>query len=85
MHKPKPEPEPVCACGRQRAEAAAAVYRSAAAVFVFHRCACGLEWTERRDAVDPSEPVTTDEVIEVHRCLAAFEGPISELLLLHSA
>jgi hypothetical protein len=58
----------------------ATVYRSPVAEFVFHRCPCGLEWTERRDGIDRSEPVSTDEVIEVHQCLAAFEGPLSELL-----
>lgn len=84
MHQSKPEPEPICVCGRQRTEAAVAVYRSATAEFVYHRCPCGLEWTERRDGIDYSEPVSTDEVIEVHQCLAAFEGPISELLTQHS-
>ena len=87
MHQSKPEPdsEPACACGRRRSEAAAAVYRSEAALFVFHRCPCGLEWTERRDGIDRSQPVTTDEVIEVHQYLAAFDGPISELFGLRSA
>lgn len=80
MQKSKPGPEPTCVCGRSRAEAAAAVYRSPVAEFVFHRCPCGLEWTERRAGFDRSEPVSTDEVIEVHMCLAAFEGPLSALL-----
>lgn len=77
--KPEAEPEPTCVCGRQRSEAVAAVYRSYAAEFVFHRCPCGLEWTERLEGIDHSEPVSSDEVIEVHQCLAAFEGSLSEL------
>ena len=85
MQKPQPEPEQRCACGRERSEAAEAVYRSEAVVFVFHRCTCGVEWTERRDGIDRNQPVTTDEVIEVHQALAGFEGPISELLGLHPA
>ena len=85
MQQSKPEPEPTCVCGRPRAEAVAAVYRSSIAEFVFHRCPCGLEWTERRAGIDRSEPVSTDEVIEVHQCLAAFEGPLSELLGAHPA
>ena len=83
--KPEPEPEPACVCGRERSEAVAAVYRSYAAEFVFRRCPCGLEWTERHDLPDRSEPVSTDEVIEVHQCLVAFEGPLSELLDTQSA
>jgi hypothetical protein len=30
--------------------------------------------------VDPAEPVSSDEVIEVHKRLAKFEGSIAELL-----
>lgn len=85
MPKPKPEPEPVCACGRKQKEAVARVYQAHAATFVFHRCPCGLEWTERCELVDRSEPVSTDEVIEVHQYLAAFHGSISELLSLPTA
>jgi len=80
MQQSQPEPDLACTCGRQRAEAEATVYRSPVAEFVFHRCPCGREWTERRAGIDRSEPVSTDEVIEVHQCLAAFEGPLSELL-----
>jgi hypothetical protein len=78
--KPEAEPEPTCVCGRARSEAVASSYRSYVAEFVFHRCPCGLEWTERRDGIDRSAPVSMDEVIEVHQCLAAFEGPLSQLV-----
>jgi hypothetical protein len=52
---------------------------------LFHRCECGTEWTEHRTDIDPTDPVTSDEVIEVHRRLAKFEGSIAELLLPYSA
>lgn len=86
MHSSKPddEPGPACACGRSLQEAAASVYRSQASVFLFHRCPCGREWTERRDGFDPAEPISGDEVIEVHRVLRRFRGSIAEMLRLHS-
>jgi hypothetical protein len=31
-------------------------------------------------SADPSEPISSDEVLEVHECLKRFDGPISELL-----
>jgi hypothetical protein len=39
-----------------------------------------MEWTVHQQDVDPREPVTSDEVIEVHSQLAKFEGSIAELL-----
>jgi len=42
----------------------------------FGRCQCS--------DIDPMDPVSSDEVIEVHARLAKFEGSISELLH-HSA
>ena len=86
MPTSKPEPEPQrCACGRQRAAAAANSYRSHNGRFVFHRCDCGAEWTDRLEAPDPAEPVTSDEVLEVHERLAHFEGQLAELLGLKPA
>jgi hypothetical protein len=86
MQKPKKEPEVrYCTCGRSLTEAAVSTYRSHAALFTFHRCECGLEWTERANEVDRSAPVTTDEVIEVHERMARFEGPLAELLGLKPA
>ena len=81
MPRPKSGPEPsVCACGRKLADAASYVHRSAVAVYVYRRCDCGVEWTERRLSIDRSQPVTTDEVIEVHRFLSSFEGPLPHLI-----
>jgi hypothetical protein len=86
MQKPKKEPEArQCTCGRSLTEAAVSTYQSHAALFTFHRCECGLEWTECSNGVDRSEPVTTDEVIEVHELMARFEGPLTELLSLKPA
>ena len=74
-----------CACGRRRKDAAIYTYRSRTDRFLFHRCECGTEWTEHQTDIDPIDPVTSDEVIEVHKQLATFEGSIAELLQPHSA
>jgi hypothetical protein len=81
LEKPKPEQEAgKCVCGRELKDASACVYRSHKRSYVFHRCECGVEWTEHRTEIDPTDPVNSDEVIEVHRRLATFEGSMSELL-----
>ncbi len=87
MQKSKQEPEPParCSCGRSLGEASVTSFRSHSILFTFHRCECGLEWTDRAQGIDRSEPVTTDEVIEVHERMARFEGPLSDLLGLTSA
>lgn len=69
-----------CICGRRLKDAAVFTYRSHTDRFLFHRCECGSEWTEHVTDVDPHDPVSSDEVIEVHRQLAKFEGTIAELL-----
>lgn len=69
-----------CSCGRRLAAAAVYSYRSRADRYLFRRCECGYEWTEHQTGVDPTEPVSSDEVIEVHIRLAALEGSITELL-----
>ena len=81
MGKPKPGLNTdKCVCGRELEDASVCVYRSNNKVHVFHRCDCGVEWTEHRSAIDPSDPVSSDEVIEVHMRMATFDGSISELL-----
>jgi hypothetical protein len=80
MQQSQPDPVETCGCGRSRQQAVSSLYRASAAVFVFHRCLCGLEWTEQRPAVDAREPVSDDELIEVHVQLARFEGSIAELI-----
>jgi hypothetical protein len=44
-----------------------------------------MEWTVHQMDIDPTDPVTSDEVIEVHKRLAKFEGSIAELLQQHQA
>jgi hypothetical protein len=82
MQRRKPEPERSrCTCGRSRRDAATTVYRSSQkGRFIYHRCECGIEWTEHQVSVDPSEPISSDELLEVHEQLAGFDGPISLLL-----
>lgn len=74
-----------CVCGRDLDDAVVSVYRSHTDRCLFHRCDCGVEWTEHQTDIDPTEPVSSDEVIEVHTRLAKFAGSISELLQRHSA
>jgi hypothetical protein len=73
-----------CTCGRRLKDAAIYTYRSRTDRYLFHRCECGSEWTEHRTDVDPTDPVSSDEVLEVHSRLAKFEGSIAELLEQHS-
>ena len=86
MQRSKLEPEKgKCACGRRLKDASVYLYRSHSDRYEFHRCECGTEWTEHQLDVDPAEPVSSDEVIEVHKQLAKFEGSIADLLQQHSA
>ena len=81
MQRRKPEPEKArCDCGRALADASTNVYRSIKGRFIFHRCECGTEWTEHQASVDRSQPISSDEVLEVHERLARFDGPINQLL-----
>ena len=86
MQKSKLEPEKgKCACGRRLKDASIYLYRSHSDCYVFHRCECGTEWTEHQRDIDLAEPVSSDEVIEVHKRLAKFEGSIADLLEKHSS
>jgi hypothetical protein len=86
LQRSKPEPEKgKCACGRRLRDASIYIYRSHSDRYLFHRCECGMEWTVHQTDVDPTDPVSSDEVIEVHKQLAKFEGSIAELLEQHQA
>jgi hypothetical protein len=74
-----------CACGRKLAEADVYLYRSHSGTCIFHRCECGAEWTEHRTDLDLTDPISSDEVIEVHARLATFRGPMPELFQQHPA
>jgi len=78
--KSEPEKKTKCACGRRLRDASVYIYRSHGDRYLFHRCECGVEWTVHHSDVDPLQPVSSDEVIEVHKRLAKFEGSIVELL-----
>ncbi len=81
MQKSKLGPESfACACGRRRDAAASYIHQSNVATYVYHRCECGAEWTESHPCVDRSEPVSTDEVLEVHQSLLTFEGSLRDLV-----
>ena len=86
MHESDLEPEKAtCVCGRKVEDAVFYVYRSHTDRCVFHRCECGAEWTEHQTDIDPTDPVSSDEVIEVHMRLAKLDGSISELFQQRSA
>src|SRR5438552_18780216 len=74
-----------CLCGRRLKDAAIYTYRSRTGRFLFHRCECGTESTEHQTDINPMDPVTSDEMLEVPKQLAKFEGSIAELLQPHSA
>ena len=81
MQKSNLEPgKDKCVCGRKLVDAAVYFYRSHTNRCVFHRCDCGAEWAEHQPDIDPMDPVSSDEIIEVHIRLATFDGSISELL-----
>ena len=81
MQKRKLERETLrCRCGRELKAAVVATYRSHESRFVFHRCECGLEWTEQFSDVDHSEPISGDELLAVHSVLRAYEGSLTDLL-----
>ncbi len=69
-----------CVCGRKLQDAAVYVYRSHIDRYIFRICECGTESTEHQTDIDQTDPVSSDEIIEVHARLAKFDGPISELL-----
>jgi hypothetical protein len=70
-----------CECGRPKADAIASHrYHSGEHVYTFHRCECGREWTEDKIDVDERDPVTAEEVLNVHEFFKRFDKPLSELL-----
>ena len=81
MKSSKSEPDAArCSCGRSKSEAATRSFASAQGRVVFHRCECGLEWTERLSHANLGDPVSSDELIEVHQLLARLNGPLTQLL-----
>ena len=69
-----------CACGRQLDAAATSVYRSPTRRTVYRRCACGREWTESDHPVAIGDPISTDELLELHASLQREDWSLGELL-----
>jgi hypothetical protein len=69
-----------CPCGRKLRDAAVHSYQSSSDRYLFFRCLCGNEWTERLPNVDRSSPISSDEVIEVHAVLSRPDLSLPSLL-----
>lgn len=81
MQPSQPESSVVrCACGRPADEATVTIYRCLHGTYRYHRCLCGMEWTEHDPRPDFASAVTSDEVIEVHEQLKEFHGTLRLLL-----
>jgi hypothetical protein len=61
----------LCECGRPWSQCIYVVQRSGSLRLIHYRCqGCQLKWTVREEGIDPAEPVSIDEVLDVHRLLA---------------
>lgn len=58
-----------CECGRKWSECVYVVQRSGQNRWIHYRCICSREWTVHEMDADPADPVTSDEIIELHRIL----------------
>lgn len=68
-----------CECGRPWSKCIYVVQRTSKLRLLHYRCTeCSREWTVREDSLDLGEPVSIDEVLDVHRLLAD-DVAISEL------
>ena len=66
MQRSKLEPDKgKCACGRRLKDASVYIYRSHTDRYLFHRCECGAEWTEHQTDIDPTDPVSSDQSLEI--------------------
>jgi hypothetical protein len=63
-----------CVCGRDPADALVTRFSSITGTYSFHRCACGVEWTERVANPDGPEPACRDVVLEAHQHFKDFHG-----------
>ncbi len=67
-----------CDCGTPWSECVYTVQRSGVHRWLYYRCpTCLREWTIQEDVPDKADPVTSGEVLEVHRL--AEGGDLSEL------
>jgi hypothetical protein len=75
------DPTATCSCGRPKADATFVVEHRGSNRHTHHRCQCGIEWTTTESTVDLSDPVTSEEVLEVHRRMdQAGDKPLKDLI-----
>ena len=69
-----------CECGRKWSECVYVVQRSGLNHYIFYRCqGCSREWEVVETVDDLADPVSSDEVLEVHRLLTATDLTLGEL------
>lgn len=67
-----------CACGRDQQESTVTTFRSVSGTYLFHRCPCGIEWTEHV-AVPEIPPATNGPAVrEFHEHVHAFHGAMRQ-------
>jgi hypothetical protein len=63
-----------CACGRDPKETALTTFRSISGTYQFHRCPCGMEWTEHLPFSGIPLPPNGERVMEFHQHLRTLRG-----------
>jgi hypothetical protein len=70
-----------CRCGASETKLVFVSERAGAVRRTYYRCTeCAYEWTEVQTVPDVDEPVTSDEVISVHKTLANPNLTMEDLL-----
>jgi hypothetical protein len=67
-----------CGCGRDPQETAVTSFRSISGTYLFHRCPCGIEWTEHVAAPELPSSTHGPAVREFHEHVHAFHGAMRE-------
>ena len=69
-----------CECGRGWDQCIHLIQRSGDTRFTWYRCqGCNREWEVVETVDDLADPVSSDEVLEVHRLLTATDLTLGEL------
>jgi hypothetical protein len=68
-----------CRCDRAEASHRVVSYRGSRASYRYHRCDCGEEWTERLSRIDRAEPITGDELLDIHLTLARSDLVLTDM------
>jgi hypothetical protein len=72
--------QPTCECGRLLTDVIHLVQRSGDHRYTWYRCTqCSREWEVVETVDDLADPVSSSEVLEVHRLLAATDLTLGEL------